>query len=589
MPAAERDVKQVRLALKTLRALKQQALLRERAIEAGDRKTRLERGRSDLAWFLSYYLGHWYTAAFGAFHVELMGDFRRAATALDGVAGGVQSDGATTDEAVAGRSVAVAFPRDHGKTTVLSGLILWAICTGLRRFILLVGATGNEASDRLTDLRRELEQNERLRDDYGDLVGTERWSGGDLVTRNGVRVRATSVGAKLRGTKRGAARPDLAVLDDIEDDEQVLTEYQRGKVRAWLTRVLIPALDSDRGVAFVLGTILHADSLLARLVGDEYFPGWTKRLYRATPEEPLWAARWPTEKLATMKASIGSVAFSCEFENRATSEADALFRQAWLDQCRLPGVAFAGSWGDIVARCGGRAPLIVVHGWDFGWVDDRRKAQERDSNYTAYVGVAVDPVTRHRQILRVWRDRGLAPSEVRAAIRREAAVLAPPDATACAFVRVAVESVGLQKQLYQVGLQAESDLCVVGVLTGADKGDLYRGVPGLSARFEGRQYGVPWPEDEDQRGMVQALLTELHGLGREAHDDMVMALWFTEVVISRILAWIDRHGLPVGSEDEEHDDGDGNGRGNGGNGGGRGGWDVSIGERVPLGAGAGGD
>jgi hypothetical protein len=46
-------------------------------------------------------------------------------------------------------------------------------------------------------------------------------------------------GKKLRGLRHGPYRPDLCVLDDIENDEQVRNPDQRDKLHAWLTKTVM--------------------------------------------------------------------------------------------------------------------------------------------------------------------------------------------------------------------------------------------------------------------------------------------------------------------------------------------------------------
>jgi hypothetical protein len=73
-----------------------------------------------------------------------------------------------------------------------------------------------------------------LRADFGDLVSDEKWSQDKIVTSNKVQVFGRGAGQKLRGAKAfGSVRPDLIIVDDLENDEQILTEQQRKKLFDW--------------------------------------------------------------------------------------------------------------------------------------------------------------------------------------------------------------------------------------------------------------------------------------------------------------------------------------------------------------------
>ncbi|MFH1571079.1 MAG: hypothetical protein ABIL09_24005 [Gemmatimonadota bacterium] len=552
----------------------------EAVVAEVERAERRERGRQDPAWFLKYYLPHLFPQRFAVFHLEIIADYKglieesliRGEAAevagptseddwrdLDVEADEGDQEDLTEDEwrqleEEAGtdapvRCEAIAAPRQHAKSTIGEGMLLWVIAYHLRNFPLVCSDTVGQASDRLGTVRTEIETNERLHEDFPDLGPGKRWTETDAITTTGVRAKCYGIRTRLRGAKHGRWRPDLAWLDEAENDEFVATEPQRQKTRDWLVKVLIPSLDTDRGVVVMQATILHFDSLLARAVGPDHFVSWRKRRYQALNKDTggkltaLWPSRWSVARLLEEKASIGTVAFEAEYNNNPVSDETALFRLAWIDQCKDRRLRFVGRYEDIVAALGGVRPLFVVDGWDFGWTDDKSKAEERDSNYTVGWSVAVHPETRHRYLVLGFRDRGLPPSEVKAAVKAQAARVRPP-AEAGVPYRVGVENVGLQRQLYEVGLQQETDLPVRGILTGRQKMDLYQGVPSLSALFEGGQYHLPWPEGADpesrnQRELVQTLCNELWGLGKEAHDDCALALWFTEVLISRMIRAVD--------------------------------------------------
>jgi len=546
--------------------------------EEREREARKARGRRDPAWFLRWYLPKAFRLKFGRFQLDLIDDFKElieASLAKEERVGPalrlVEEDWREVDtepddgedyteeeleallEQAAGEvphcEVAVC-PRLHGKTSLLEGRVLWCVAYGLRNFILFCSSIQEQSMDRLSVVMGHIESNDRLHADFPELrPGKIKWTNKDGVTSTGIRLKAYGILNRIRGVKHGELRPDLALGDDIEDTVNVETELQRRKGRTWLTRVLMPALDNLRGVLFIAGTILHYDALLARLVDeDEHFPGWRKRRYKALNKDAngklwaLWPSRWPVPALLAQrsaKTGVGAIAFACEYQNDPISDETTLFQMTWLRGGRDRGRAFAESFEAAMATLGGVPPLVMVPGCDFGWVHDKKSAEERDSNYTVCITVAVHPETRHRHILRIYRDRGRTSQQYIDAIADEVRVTYP-DPVECPRHRLAVETVGLQRQLYELGFQEQTDLSVVGINTGTEKADPYEGIPILSALFEGGQYHTPWPVGDDpesvrQRELVQTLENELWGLGSEAHDDMVLALWFTEVVIRRML------------------------------------------------------
>ena len=69
------------------------------------------------------------------------------------------------------------------------------------------------------------------------MKGEDTWKSGTIKTTNRVKVDAVGSGKKLRGRKNRSWRPDLIVLDDIENDENVNTPEQRKKLRTGSTRL----------------------------------------------------------------------------------------------------------------------------------------------------------------------------------------------------------------------------------------------------------------------------------------------------------------------------------------------------------------
>lgn len=270
-----------------------------------ERKQRINRARSDFGFFCTYYLDEHFSLSPAAFHQELY------------------------QLLMAEKRVAVAAPREHAKSTVVNlGFVLYAICFKLKHFIVITSDTDTQAKYFLWAIKTELEGNERIIEDFGDLTTKDKWSEGDFITSNHIRVLARGTGASMRGLRYGAWRPDLVIADDLENDEAVTTALQRKKTENWFKRVLLNCVGPD-GQVFIIGTILHYDSLLAKLLKDEL---WTRRKYRAIQDDgsPLWPERWPVERLEEKKKEIGSLGFAQEFQNEPIDEESALFKEEFV-------------------------------------------------------------------------------------------------------------------------------------------------------------------------------------------------------------------------------------------------------------------
>jgi predicted phage terminase large subunit-like protein len=167
--------------------------------------------------------------------------------------------------------VAIAAPRGFAKSTAIThSYVLSTLLFRERRFVLLISGTEAQAILFLNDLKNELKDNEKIHMLFGKpnfLKDAET----DIIVelQDGHRFRVMAKGAEqqLRGAKWAAKRPDLIICDDIEEDECVINKDRREKFRKWFFGALLP-LRSDTGIVRVVGTILHMDSMLERLMPE---------------------------------------------------------------------------------------------------------------------------------------------------------------------------------------------------------------------------------------------------------------------------------------------------------------------------------
>ena len=194
-----------------------------------------------------------------------------------------------------GETDAIAAPRGEAKSTLVTQLFtLWCLVTGRKRYPVIVMDSIDQAYPMLEAIKAELEFNPRLAMDYPEACGQGRvWQAGTIVTRGDAKVQVAGSGKKLRGLRHGPYRPDLAVLDDIENDEQVRNPDQRDKLQSWLTKTVLPL--GGAGAKFdvvYIGTILHHDSVLSRTLAN---PMWRAARFKALLAWPdrmdLWE-RW---------------------------------------------------------------------------------------------------------------------------------------------------------------------------------------------------------------------------------------------------------------------------------------------------------
>lgn len=275
------------------------------------------------------------------------------------------------------KKIAIAAPRGHAKSTITDLVFLaWVICNKKVNFVLLISDTYSQAVLFLDALKGELESNERLRAFYGKLK-SPKWSEGEIVA-NDIMVKALGAGMKVRGLKYKENRPDLILGDDLENDEAVENKERREKFERWFTGALLPCM-AKNGRIIIIGTILHFDSLLNKLIDQTKYIGWHKKLYRAIND---WGALWPEhlnlEELELIKQeyiSQGMVfLFYTEYQNDPVSSENQKFK---LEKIKY--------YEEIDIAGKSLRTFITI---------DRSYSLERTADFTAFVVVSVDRENR---------------------------------------------------------------------------------------------------------------------------------------------------------------------------------------------------
>lgn len=169
--------------------------------------------------------------------------------------------------------VALAAPRGHAKSTAITHSYGVAnIVFREASFILIVSDTETQAVFFVQDIKKELTENDDLRKLFG-IRGLVKDTDSDFIIEfedgHKARVIAKGSGQSLRGVKWDGKRPDLILCDDLENDEIVMNKERREKFRRWFSGTLIPCLSKD-GKIRVIGTILHTDAMLERLMPKEH-------------------------------------------------------------------------------------------------------------------------------------------------------------------------------------------------------------------------------------------------------------------------------------------------------------------------------
>jgi hypothetical protein len=175
------------------------------------------------------------------------------------------------------KKVVITAFRGFGKTSIVDlAFPAKKILFRDKKFIPLISCTATQAVMQSENLKNELLTNPDVNKIFGSIrpapgnpvsdFSKEAW-----VTDSGTLVLPRGAGQQVRGILFGNHRPDLIIVDDLENSEEVMNEEYRLKLKKWFFSDVLNSVSrhkKDWKVVFI-GTLLHEDSLLATLMNDK--------------------------------------------------------------------------------------------------------------------------------------------------------------------------------------------------------------------------------------------------------------------------------------------------------------------------------
>ncbi len=245
----------------------------------------------------------------------------------------------------------VKWPRGFSKTTIFNAIVIWTILYELKKFIMYISESSTHAEQQLATVKNVFMTNALIRSVFAPVIPErkdgKRWTANFIECLNGVKVKALGRGGQIRGSNADADRPDLILVDDVEDEESVGTSEQRAKCRKWFQQAVLGCLPSPvrrpDATVFVAGTLLHEDALLQYLEKD---PQWTCMTFGAYDKqgELLWPQHMNEIALKRKKDSfirMGNLAgYYMEYHNTLRDDESSKFKDRYIIHLHIPETDF---------------------------------------------------------------------------------------------------------------------------------------------------------------------------------------------------------------------------------------------------------
>ena len=222
---------------------------------------------------------------------------------------------------------AMAMPRGSGKTSLAETACIWAMLTGARGFVCLIGSDAGHARSMLESIKVEFEINDLLLADYPEAVfpihALERihnrakgqlcnglhtrivWTADEIVLptipdskASGAIIRVAGIESRIRGMKfkradGRAVRPSLVVLDDPQTDESARSDPQTRARMDTLNGAILNLAGPGQKIAGVMPcTVIRPGDMADQILDRDKHPTWqgerTKLVYSFPTDEKLW-------------------------------------------------------------------------------------------------------------------------------------------------------------------------------------------------------------------------------------------------------------------------------------------------------------
>ena len=469
------------------------------------------------------------------------------------------------------KKIAVAFSRDHGKSTHISvGYPLWRIAKNHNVRILLISASSAVSESFLREVVGNIEKNDIYKEwsksidplgkgvipqFKGSRKSNEKWSGNSIIIdRENLNLKDPTINAVGLFGSILSKRADEIIVDDLVNQVNSMTELQRLKVIDWFYTTIMPVLVPGGRIVY-LGNTWHMDDLVSRLLKDpqfdykkrraaiihesnhpELWSEWTKIILDESLDtrtrknkaaeyylsnktmmddgvEVLWGERYSYQDLYLKRLS-NSYAFARMYQCDPSNRPNQKIKDEWIEEALRKGSKYRfqrKAFDKLVVS-------VSCTGLDLAI------SEEASSDDTAAVTLDKllygdkDVIKDGDFIVRnIWRGK-FSPNEVKNYIKDHAQNDKPDG--------IRVETVGYQeaikRDLDDMGIQ------VTGCHTGGEKNDPDIGVNSISIIMELGKLIIPSdPSDPDTLRLALQLANEMRSFGDGGHTgDSLMGLWF---------------------------------------------------------------
>lgn len=237
-----------------------------------------------------------------------------------------------------------AWSRELAKSARSMMEVIYLAMTGEVHNVLLISTSLDHAVRLLTPFRLHLEFSPRLRQDYGEQVGSQ-WQEAHFMTRGKVSFMALGAGQSPRGNRNEALRPDFILVDDIDTDEETRNPERIKTKWAWIEKALLPTLSVSGNYRILFnGNIIARDCIITRAMERADHSDVIN--IRDEQGKSSWAEKNSEEDIDRFLSMLSTSAIQQEYYNNPVSEGEVFTEMTWGACPPLSKLPFVVVYGD---------------------------------------------------------------------------------------------------------------------------------------------------------------------------------------------------------------------------------------------------
>ena len=178
--------------------------------------------------------------------------------------------------------IAIAAPRGIGKTSIARAVAMRSILFRMANFIVYLSNSATSAEMQTENIKRDLLSTPQVRHLFGnikDAIGQDKrmdesFSKSAWTAYGSTFILPRGAGQQVRGLNWNNFRPELVIIDDLEDADEIRSVDNRKKLKNWFWSDLMKTegrYSLNKTIFIYIDTIKHEDSLLVDLIES---PDW---------------------------------------------------------------------------------------------------------------------------------------------------------------------------------------------------------------------------------------------------------------------------------------------------------------------------